>query len=60
MGVKGVWILEKGLCEGTETCQNGLYVCVFASLCKNEEKNKKPHLETSVNKAWLLEKFEGF
>ena len=51
MGVKGVWILEKGLCEGTETCQNGLYVCVFASLCQNEEKNKKPHLETSVNKA---------
>jgi len=36
--VKGVWIFLKGLYEGTETCQKGLYVCVFAPLCEYEEK----------------------
>ena len=36
--VKGVWIFQKGLHEGTETCQKGLDVCVFAPLCQYEEK----------------------
>jgi hypothetical protein len=38
MGVKGLWVLEKGLYEGTDICQNGLYVCVLASLQLYEEK----------------------
>jgi hypothetical protein len=38
MVVKGVWILEKGLYEGTEICQNGLYIFVSASLHQYEEK----------------------
>ena len=36
--VRGVWIFQKGLYEGTETCQKGLYVCVFASPHQYEEK----------------------
>ena len=36
--VKEVWILQKGLYEGTETCQKGLYLCVFAPLSQYEEK----------------------
>jgi len=39
MGVEGrVWILQKRLYEGTETCQMGLHVCVFAPLCRYEKK----------------------
>jgi hypothetical protein len=38
MGVKGLWIFQKGFLEGAETCWKGLYVCVFAPLCQYEEK----------------------
>ena len=50
-GGKRVWILRKGLCEGTQTCQKGVYVCVFAQLCqyKEKRKNKNQCLEMSVN-----------
>jgi len=51
MGVKGVWILQKGLYEGTETCRKGLYVCVFAPLRQYKEKSENHCLETSVNKS---------
>jgi hypothetical protein len=37
MGMKGLWILQKGLYEGRETCRKVLYVCVFASLRRYEE-----------------------
>jgi len=33
-----MWILQKGLYEEKETCQNGLYVCVFAPLHQHEGK----------------------
>ena len=32
-----MWIFQKGLYEGTETCQKDLYVCVFASLRQYED-----------------------
>jgi hypothetical protein len=38
MGVNGVWLFQKGLYVGTETCQKGLYMCVFASLRQYKEK----------------------
>jgi hypothetical protein len=47
-GLKGVWILQEGIYEGTETCRKVLYVCVFSSLRQNEEK-KNYCLETTVN-----------
>jgi hypothetical protein len=36
--MKGVWILQEGFYEGTQTCQKALYVFVFASLHQYEEK----------------------
>jgi hypothetical protein len=33
-----MWILQKPLYEGKETCQNGLYVCVFTPLHQYEGK----------------------
>jgi hypothetical protein len=56
MGVEGVWILQRRLYEGTETCRMGLHMCVFAPLCQREKKNKNHCLETYVNDMWLLEK----
>jgi hypothetical protein len=38
MGMKGVWILQKDLYEGTAACQNSLFVRVMASLQQREEK----------------------
>lgn len=32
-GGEGGVDFREGAYEGTETCQNGLYVCVFDSLC---------------------------
>jgi hypothetical protein len=37
MGVKGMWILQV-VYEGTDTLSDGLYMCVFASLCYYDEK----------------------
>jgi hypothetical protein len=50
MGVKGVWILQKGLYEGTETCQKGLYVCVFVPLRQYKEKSENHSLPGDVCK----------
>jgi hypothetical protein len=49
MGVKGVWILQKGLYEGTETCWKVLCVCVYLLHFANMRDNKNYCLATSVN-----------
>jgi len=38
MGMKGVWILQKELYEGTQTCRKSLFVQVLASLQQYEKK----------------------
>jgi len=38
LGLKGVWILQKGPDEETKTCSEDLYVCIFAPLRQYEEK----------------------
>jgi len=38
MVIKGVWILQKELYEGTESCQKSLFVQVLTSLQQYEEK----------------------
>jgi len=48
MRMNGVWILQKGDYEGTETCQRGL--CVWNMLhFPIQGKIKKHRLETAIN-----------
>jgi len=42
MGVRGAWMLQKGLYEGIETCQKGLYVCVYLLHIANMRKKFEP------------------
>jgi len=40
MGVNGVWILQKGVYEGTETCQRGLYMWYLLHFTNMREKQE--------------------
>jgi len=47
MEANGVWILQKGVYEGKETCQTGLYMWYFLHFTNTRK--KKETLPGSVN-----------
>ena len=53
-----MWILQKGLYEGTQTRQNGLYVCVFAPPRQYEAKIRTTDWRY-LNNLQMLEKSYG-
>jgi hypothetical protein len=36
-----MWILQKGLCEGTQACQRGLYVWYMLQIASIKKKKKE-------------------
>ena len=47
-GVNGVSVLQKGVYEGKETCQRGVYIWYMLHFAYTR-KSKKHYPETSVN-----------